>query len=190
MYLASRGWLSYTPSIEQVDVFLVLKNNVICQLRHTPENIYQAIPTFHIVEDEKLIPNMPIAHSHTTTCTPHTRTHTHTHNTHTQSHESWSCRTWSHANWSRTCPRIHYYLHPNSTHTHTNIVHQPEGFTAVVCNSWWHIAIGTGDLVGDVRSTCVWVDELVEGTKGTHTCLCQKNHEHGTHVTYTWQHSM
>jgi len=39
--------------IEQ-DAFYFLKNNVTCQLRRTPENMYQAIPTFHIASVEKL----------------------------------------------------------------------------------------------------------------------------------------
>ena len=44
---------AFNKLIEQ-EVFLVLKNDVICQLRHTPENMYQAIPTFHIASGEKL----------------------------------------------------------------------------------------------------------------------------------------
>ena len=36
------------------DAFLVLKNNVICQSRCTPQNMYQAVPTFHIASGERL----------------------------------------------------------------------------------------------------------------------------------------
>jgi len=57
--------------------------------------------------------------AHTTLASPHMYTHTHTH-----THKGWSHRTWSHASWSCTYemnPHIHYYLHPNSTHTHQHI---------------------------------------------------------------------
>ena len=44
---------AFNKFIEQ-GAFLVPKNNVICQLHHTPQNMYQAVPTFHIASSEKL----------------------------------------------------------------------------------------------------------------------------------------
>jgi len=53
-------------------------------------------------------------------------------------------------------------------HTHTNTLPRSEGFITVVSNSWWHIAIGSGDLFGDVKvymcvGVWVWYEWVANG---------------------------